>query len=68
MWTLWSNITLRLKVLTPTNGSITLNGGYSQNNRFRVGSNVTVAASADPGYSVAELHVSSEEDSDQPNV
>lgn len=59
---------IAVKVLTPTNGSITLNGGYSQNNRFRVGSNVTVAASADPGYSVAELHVSSEEDSDQPNV
>lgn len=59
---------IAVKVLTPTNGSITLNGAQSSYNRFRVGSNVTVAASAEPGYSVAELHVSSEEDSDQPSV
>ena len=55
-----------IRTVSPNNGSITVNGNSASENRFRVGTDVTIAATANPGYMVSELHVSSEEDTDQP--
>ena len=55
-----------VRTVTPANGTITVNGNSAPESRFRVGTDVTIAASSNPGYMVSELHVSSEEDTDQP--
>lgn len=58
---------LAVKVINPDNGTIALNGTtVTDEGRFRVGTDVNVSATANPGYTVSELHVSSETDSDQP--
>lgn len=60
---------LAVRVLTPLNGTISVNGdNYTVDHRFRIGSDVTINATAEPGYTVSELHVSSEEDTDQPGL
>lgn len=58
---------LAVKVIAPENGTIALNGTtVTDEGRFRVGTDVNVAATANPGYTVSELHVSSETDNDHP--